>query len=131
MVEIEIRAVKDHAAVLAGVFVPFKDVVSSELDLFFGKSLKEAEYNNARNPDAERDCLKHQGFRIYRGKITPTRKIMRHVTARTIGGHDLRMALVEEGQGPACRTCVDGLPQPVEYQDRLIEQCIHDLVVCG
>ena len=54
---------------------------------------------------------------------------MRHVPAWPVGGHDLGMTLVEEGESPARRAGVDGLPQPVEYEDRLIEQSVHDLVV--
>ena len=48
--------------------------------------------------------------------------------AGTICGHDLGVSLIEECQGTAGRTGIDGLPQPVEYEHRLIEQCIHDLV---
>jgi hypothetical protein len=54
---------------------------------------------------------------------------MRHVSPWSIGGNYLCMALVEECEGPPGRARVEGLPQPVEYQDRLIEQSVHDLVV--
>jgi len=129
VIEIEFRSIKDHPAVLAGVFVPLKDVVSRELDLFFRKTLEEAEHDNAWNPNAKLDRLKHPGFGIHRRKIPPTRKIVRHVSSRSISGHDPGMALIEESEGPTGRASVDSLPQSVEYQDRLIEQSIHDLVV--
>ena len=41
----------------------------------------------------------------------------------------LCVSLVEECEGSSCGAGVDGLPQPVEYKHRLVEQCIHDLVV--
>jgi hypothetical protein len=38
------------------------------------------------------------------------------------------MPLIKKGKRSTGRAGIDGLPQPVEYQHRLIEQCIHDLV---
>jgi len=129
VIKIQVGTVEDLTAILAGVFVPLEDIETREFHLFFRKPLEEAEHYDAWNPDAKLDRLKHPRFGIHRGKIPPTRKIMRHVPSRSVGGHDLGMALVEESKSPACRTGVDGLPQPVEYEDRLIEQSVHDLVV--
>jgi hypothetical protein len=129
VIKVEFRSIKDHSAVLTGVFVPLEDVVSRELDLFFRKSFKEAEHDDTWNSDAKLDRLKHPGFGIHGRKIPPTRKIMCHVSSWSICCHDLSMALIEESERPTGRASVDGLPQSVEYQDRLIEQSVHDLVV--
>lgn len=40
----------------------------------------------------------------------------------------MRVPLIEERERASRGTGVDGLPQPVEYKDRLIELGIHDLV---
>ena len=43
--------------------------------------------------------------------------------------HDLSMPLIEQRESPSSRAGIDGLPQPVENKNRLIEQIIHDRVV--
>ena len=122
MIEIQFRTIEDDAAVLAGIAIPLEDVVARELYFLLWQSFEEAEHDDARNPDAQRDCLQHQRLGVHRRKIPPTRKIMRHVAAGTIGGDNLRMPLIKERQSPPCGTGVDGLPQPVEDKDRLFEQ---------
>jgi hypothetical protein len=49
--------------------------------------------------------------------------------AGSIGRDNLGMPLVEQGESPSGRAGVDGLPQPVEHKDRLVELSIHDMVV--
>ena len=56
---------------------------------------------------------------------------MGEIITRTVVGDDLGVPLIEERQGSSGRTGVNGLPQPVEYENRLIEQIIHDRVVDG
>lgn len=76
MVDIEMTAIKQIAAVLACVFIPLKDIVSREFDFFFGQAVKKAENNDPWHPDGERYGLKHPWFGIGEGKIPPTQKIM-------------------------------------------------------
>jgi hypothetical protein len=52
MIEIEIGPVKVNAAILAGVLIALKDVVSGELDFFFGKSVKKTQNDDSRDPDS-------------------------------------------------------------------------------
>lgn len=52
MIEIEIGPVKVNATILAGVLIAFKDVVSGELDFFFGKSVKKTQNDDSRDPDS-------------------------------------------------------------------------------
>lgn len=61
--------------------------------------------------------------------MSPTGKVMGEKIARSVGTDNLSMALVEQGERTPCRTGVNGLPQPVEHKDRLVELGIHDLVV--
>jgi hypothetical protein len=46
---------------------------------------------------------------------------MREKIAGTIGSNYLGMTLVEKRKSPPGRASIDGLPQPVEYKNRLIE----------
>lgn len=64
MVDIEMTAVKMLAAVLAGVFIPLKDIESCELDLLLGKAVKEAQDNDPGDTDVQGDCLEHPRLRI-------------------------------------------------------------------
>jgi hypothetical protein len=63
--------------------------------------------------------------------MSPTRKIMGEKIARSVRGNNLCVTLIEEGEGSSGRAGIDGLPQPVEDKDRLIELGIHDLVVAA
>ena len=49
--------------------------------------------------------------------------------ARTVRRYNLGMPLIKERECAPCGTSVNGLPQPVEHKDRLVELGIHDLVV--
>lgn len=51
MIEVEVGTVENLPAILAGVFVPLKDIEAREFDLFFRKPLEEAEHDDAGNPD--------------------------------------------------------------------------------
>jgi len=54
---------------------------------------------------------------------------MREEVVAAIACDNLCMTLVEEREGTPGRAGVDCLPQPIEDENRLIEQCVHDLVV--
>ena len=121
MVDVQARALEERAAVLAGVFVAFKDVVPGEFDLFFREPVEEAEDDDAGDADPQGDGLEHPRFGIREREMPPARKVMGQKIPGSIRCHDLRMPLVEEREGPTGRAGVDGLPQPVEYQNRLVE----------
>ena len=55
MIEVEIVAIEDVAAVLAGILVPLENVMSRKLYFFFRQSIEEQQHNDARNADFERD----------------------------------------------------------------------------
>ena len=129
MIDIEFRTIEVNSTILTGVLVTLENIMPSELDFFFGKPVEKAENDDSGNPDFQRDALKHPWFRIGDGKMSPTGKIMGQKIARSIRCYNLGMPLIEEGKCTPCGTSVNGLPQPVEYKNRLVELGIHDLVV--
>ena len=57
-------------------------------------------------------------------KVGPFIKIEGVEIAR-LAVNNLRVALEQHGECPACRADVDRLPKPVEHQDRLFEYRCH------
>jgi len=53
--------------------------------------------------------------------MPPTQKIMSEKILFPIRGDNLGVTLVEQGERPASGAGVDCLPQPVEYEHRLVE----------
>jgi hypothetical protein len=121
MVNVQAGSVKHDTAVLAGVPVPFKNVVTGEFDLLPGETVEKAEDDDPGNTDAEGNGLQHPFLGMGSGKITPAQKVMCQKVAGAIGGNNLCLSLVKERESPAGRAGIDGLPQPVEHKDRLIQ----------
>ena len=75
MVEIEIVAFKYPTAVLAGIFVTLKDIVSSELDFLFWKTIEDGQKDYLRDTDSEGDRSdKILGFSVF-GERLPSIKV--------------------------------------------------------
>ncbi len=53
MVQVQVLAFEDDAAILAGVFVPLKDVVPRELDLFLGQTIVNQKENDPWNANTK------------------------------------------------------------------------------
>jgi len=51
VIQVQILAVKHHAAVLAGILVALKNIVSCELDLFLGQAVEHHQKNHPWYPD--------------------------------------------------------------------------------
>ena len=60
VIEIQVLALKDPTAELAGVLVALDDVVAGELDLLFGKAVEHHQQDDPGNADAEG----HRGDRL-------------------------------------------------------------------
>jgi len=75
MIQIEILAVKNLAAILAGVFVPFKNVMPRELHLFFRKMIVNQQEDHSRHADAEGDSSHRFRSGLGLGKMMPFREI--------------------------------------------------------
>ena len=129
MVDVQVAAVEKISAVLTSVPITLKHIQSCEFDFFFREPVKQGKNDDSWNSNPQRDGLQHLGFRIGEGEIPPTQKIMGQKIPIPVGCYCLCMSLIEKCQGSSRRAGIDSLPQPVEYKYRLIEQCIHDLVV--
>jgi len=129
MIDVQTGSIEESSAVLACVLIALKHIQAGELDLFFREAIEETKDNDSRDPDPQGDGLKHSRLRIGDGKMPPAQKIMSEKIACAIRCNDLGMPLIEECQGASGGAGVDGLPQPVEDENRLIEHCIHDLAV--
>lgn len=131
MIDIQAGSIEKCPAVLASILITLEDIQTGELDLLFREAVKETEHDNVRNSNLKRDGLEHSRLWVRERKMSPTQKIMREKVIGAIACNNLGMPLIEERQGTAGGTGVDGLPQPVEDKNRLIEQCIHDLAIKG
>lgn len=72
MVDVKVGSFEAVAAILAGVFVALEDIVPRKLHIFFGQSVEEAEHDDPRYADPERNGLEHPRFGIGEGKMSPT-----------------------------------------------------------
>jgi len=72
VIEVQLWAIENSSAVLAGIFIPFEDIETGELDLFFWKTLEKTKHNDTRQSDTKRDGLEHPWLRIFHREVTPT-----------------------------------------------------------
>lgn len=85
MIEVEIIAIKDMAAVLTGILVPFKNVVARKLHFLLRQAIEEQQHDDARNSDLERDRRDQFVVRGIRRKVTPAVEVMRKKIVGIIG----------------------------------------------
>ena len=110
MVQVQILAVKNFTAVLAGVFVALKNIVPREFDLLLGQPVIHEQQDDARHADAERDGMDKFIVRRGFGEVAPFVKIKGAERAVLGADHGLRLALKEQGEGAAGGADVDRLP---------------------
>jgi hypothetical protein len=109
------------AAVLAGVLVSFKHVVSSEFHFLFRKPIEHKQHDHPRDPDLEGNGRNRFMIGRVRGQIAPAFEIVRRKVARVIRRNNLGVPCVYERKGAASRADVDGLPKPVEHQNLTVQ----------
>ena len=114
VVEVERLSRKNAVAVLAGVFIPLKNIVACEFHFLLRKALKKEEHDNARHADLHRNRLSHLIIRIAARKISPACEVMSDESLPCIRIHDLGVTLVEKGEGTSSAAGVYRLPEPVE-----------------
>ena len=120
VVEVQILAVENNTAILAGVFVPFEDIVPCKFDFLLGQAVIDQKQNDPRNPDSKRNGL--DGFVMRRafGKIPPFTEI-KGAKGAILGVDDsLGMTLKKQSQSAPGGADIHGLPQPVQHEDMLI-----------
>jgi len=120
MIQIQIPSVFDLATILAGVGVPFENILAGQLDLFFGNTVKKHEDDNPGNPDPEADGSQGILPLIVLTEFPPTVEVEGpKIIPRPIALHHLSMPHVQQAERPANRTDVDGLPKAVQDQNTM------------
>lgn len=125
MIQVEHFAGKNAIAILAGVFVPLENIVTSEFHLLLRKPLKHEKDNNPRNSNLHGNGLRHLPVGMVLGKIPPTLEVVGDESLTGVGVHHLGVALVEKSECPARTAGVYSLPEPVENQHRSFENRMH------
>jgi hypothetical protein len=121
MIQIKLTAIEEMAAVLAGVLVSLKHVVSGEFYFLLRKPIEHKQHDHPRDPDLERDSRNRFMIGRVRGQIAPAFEIVRRKVARVIRRNNLGVPCVYERKGAASRADVDGLPKPVEHQNLTVQ----------
>ena len=120
MIQIQIPPVFDLAAILAGVGVPFENILAGQLDLFFGNPVKKHEDNHTGNPDPKANGSQRILSLIVLTELPPTVEVEGpKIIPRPIALHHLGMPHVQQAERPANRTDVDGLPEAVQDQNTM------------
>jgi hypothetical protein len=121
VVQIELAAIEELSAVLAGVFVSLKHVVSGEFYFLLRKPIEHKQHDHPWDPDLERNGRNHFMLGRVGGQIAPAFEIVRRKVVRVIRRNNLRVSCVYERKGPASGADVHGLPEPVEYQNLTVQ----------
>ncbi len=121
MIQIKITPIEELAAVLTGVLVSLKYVVSGEFHFLLRKPIEHKQHNHPRDPDLERNGCNRFMIRGIRGQIAPAFKIMRGKVGRVIRRNNLRVPCVHERKGAASRADIHRLPKPVKHQNLTVQ----------
>ncbi len=117
VIKIQIAAIKNMPAILAGALVALEHVVASKLHFLFREPIEKKQDNHTRHADPPRDGRDHFVFRRGRRKIAPTLKIVRHEIVGSIGRHDMGVPCIDQCEGASRRADVHRLPQAVQHQN--------------
>ena len=121
VIQIKVTPIEELAAVLAGVFVSLKHVVSGEFYFLLRKPIEYKQYDHPRDSDLERDGRDRFVIGRVRGQIAPAFEIVRRKVVRVIRRNDLGVSCVYEREGAASRANVHGLPKPVKHQNLTVQ----------
>ena len=121
VIQIELAPIEELAAVLAGVLVSLKHVVSGEFYFLLRKPIEHKQHDHPRDLDLERDGRNHFMIGRVRGQIAPAFEIVRRKGVRVIRRNNLGVPCVYERKGAASRTDVHRLPKPVEHQNLTVQ----------
>ena len=129
MIEIQLVALKNLAAILAGVFVTLENIVARELHFLFRETIEEEQHDHARHADPPRNCRDHFVFRRGHGKIAPTLEIVRHEIVGFIRRNNVGMARVHQRERASRRADVYRLPETVQHQNVTVQQCMQISII--
>src|SRR5260370_33424584 len=110
MIEIQLISCENPAAILASVFVPLENIVTSKLHFLLRETIKKEQPNHARDSDLPRNGRDHFVFwRSYR-KIAPTFEIMRQKIVRFVRRDDVSVPCIDQREGAPPRADIHRLP---------------------
>lgn len=121
MIQIKFTPIEELAAVLAGVLVSLKHVVSGEFYFLLRKPIEHQQHDHPRDPDLERNGGDHFMLGRVGGQIPPAFEIVRRKVVRVIRRNNLGVPCVYERKGAPSRADVHRLPEPVEYQNLTVQ----------
>jgi hypothetical protein len=84
VIEIQFAAIEHIAAVLAGILVPLKHIMTGEFHFLFRESIKHKQDNHPRDPDLERNSRNYFMIRRVGRQIAPTFEIVRREVVRVV-----------------------------------------------
>jgi hypothetical protein len=125
VIQVQITALKNLAAVLAGIGVPLKNIVAGEFDFLFRQPIKNQQQNHPRNPDFETNRQNTFCLRLFSRKIRPFPEIEGVEITVLIIAHHLGMPLKQQSQSTPDRAYIDRLPKAVEHEHLLAEESAH------
>ena len=117
VIEIEVTAVENRTAVLAGILIALKNIVASELHFLLRKPIENQQHNHTRDTDLERNRRDHLMVGRVRGQIAPAFEIVRQKIVRLVGRNNLSVTRIHQRKGAAGRADVHRLPEAVEHQN--------------
>jgi hypothetical protein len=113
VIQIQVLALENLAAVLAGVAVALENIVPRELDLLFGNPVEHHQQDHPRHADFEGDGGNGFPVRFLGGKITPLVETERLEDALVIAQDDVGMPLEQQRESAPRGADIDRLPEPV------------------
>ena len=127
MVQVQILALEDLSAILAGIMIALEDVVARKLHFLFRHAVKQHQNDDAWDPDAERDSMDTFRVRLFIGEIVPFFEVIG--LKRTIRSvqNDLSVAFKEQSESAPGGADINRLPEPVQDQNLLVEERAHTL----
>jgi hypothetical protein len=113
VVEIQILAIKNLAAILARAVVALKNIMPRELDFLLGQPIKHDEQDDPGHADFEGDGVDAFRVRLLLGQILPLIEAKRLKGAIVTAEDSLGVPFKEQGEGAARGADIDRLPQSV------------------
>jgi len=97
VIQIQVPAIKDLAAILAGIVVALENVVTGKFHFLLRHAIEKTEQNHPRHANAERNRVNAFRMRLLIGKIVPLREIVGLKRSIGIIKHDLGVAFKKQG----------------------------------
>jgi hypothetical protein len=115
VIQIQIPPIFQLPAVLAGIGVPFEDVLPGQFNLFFRNPVKKHQDNNPWNADSKADGANRILTFIVLAELLPPMEIEGpKIIPCTIPLYHLSMPHIQEAKGPTDGADVHCLPKAVQ-----------------